>query len=71
MRSGAHDYIKKPFDRAAPVLRARGVVEMRSDRELISSISELPSSETNEWRQLSRGERDTLSLMRMIDSVCK
>jgi FixJ family two-component response regulator len=71
MRNGAHDYIHKPFDRTAPVLRARGAVEMWSDRDLMSSAPALPPSEANEWYRLSPSERDAVSLMRMVDAMCK
>jgi FixJ family two-component response regulator len=71
MRNGAHDYIPKPFDRAAPVLRARGAVEMWADRDLRSSAPALLPSEANEWYRLSPRERDTPALMRMIDTVCR
>jgi two-component system, LuxR family, response regulator FixJ len=71
MRNGAQDYIQKPFDRVAPVMRARGAIEMRSDRALKASAPVLLPSEASGWHLLSPSERDALSLMRVVDAVCK
>jgi FixJ family two-component response regulator len=48
MRSGADDYIRKPFDRHAPVRRVRAAVEAWSCRQQKTSSAALQRSETEE-----------------------
>lgn len=71
IKSGAHDYIRKPFDRHAPVLGVRNAIEAWSCREQITSALAIQPGETDEWYRLSPSERDTLSLMRLMAVVCK
>jgi two-component system, LuxR family, response regulator FixJ len=48
MRSGADDYLRKPFDRHAPVMRVRAAVEAWSCREQKTRGALLRRSETEE-----------------------
>jgi FixJ family two-component response regulator len=59
MRSGAHDYIKKPFDRYAPLLRVREALALWTRRE---------RERTAESLCLSPSERDALLFNRVLDA---
>jgi two-component system, LuxR family, response regulator FixJ len=66
MKNGAHDYLKKPFDFDAPVLRARSAVEVwsrRQHKKIAMDIHEVES----EWFRLTPSEKDMLFLMRSFD----
>jgi FixJ family two-component response regulator len=69
MRSGAHDYISKPFDRFAPALRVRDAVEVWACRAQERTALELRPIEGGEWFLLTPGERDALALMRMMNGA--
>lgn len=69
MKHGAHDYISKPFDRFAPVLRVRSAIEMWSSRAKERTALEVQPTEAGEWFFLTPSERDTLALMRMMNTV--
>jgi FixJ family two-component response regulator len=69
MKSGAHDYISKPFDRFAPALRVRDAVEVWSCRAQERTALELRPIEGGEWFLLTPGERDALALMRMMNGA--
>ena len=64
MKNGAHDYLRKPFDFNAPVLRARSAVEEWSRRQYKKEIDEV---ENCEWFRLTPSEKDMLFLMRSFD----
>jgi two-component system response regulator FixJ len=69
MKNGAHDYIKKPFDRHAPALRVRDAVEVWSCREQRISTRDVQPSEDSEWFRLTPDEREMLALMRIMNVV--
>jgi two-component system response regulator FixJ len=69
MKNGAHDYIRKPFDRHAPALRVRNAIEVWSCREQRMSTSDVQPSENCEWFRLTPDERETLALMRFMEVV--
>jgi DNA-binding response OmpR family regulator len=71
IKSGAQDYIRKPFDHQAPALRVRDAVQVWSCRGQRKSALDLQSIETDEWFRLSPSEKEMLSLMRMMDGVCR
>jgi two-component system, LuxR family, response regulator FixJ len=71
IKHGALDYIRKPFDRQAPVLRVRDAVQVWSCREQKKSTLDLQPSEADEWFRLSPHEKEMLSLMRLMDGVCR
>jgi DNA-binding response OmpR family regulator len=71
IKSGAHDYPRKPFDRDATVVRVRDAIEAWSCREQITNALTIQPGETDEWYRLSQNERDTLTLMRLMNVVCK
>jgi FixJ family two-component response regulator len=71
MRNGAYDYMTKPFDRHSPILRVRDAVEVWSAREQKASVWMLQPNPDDEWVRLAPHERDALSLMRLMDTVCK
>jgi FixJ family two-component response regulator len=71
MRNGAYDYMTKPFDRHSPILRVRDAVEVWSAREQKASVWMLQPSPDDEWVRLAPHERDALSLMRLMDTICK
>ena len=71
MKSGAQDYIRKPFDRQAPALRVRDAVQVWSCRGQIKSTLDPQPIEADEWFRLSPSEKEMLSLMRLIDGVCR
>jgi two-component system, LuxR family, response regulator FixJ len=71
IKNGAQDYIKKPFDREAPALRVRDAVQVWSCRRQRKSTPDLQPIEADEWFRLSPGEKEMLSLMRLMDGVCR
>jgi two-component system response regulator FixJ len=71
IKNGAHDYIRKPFERYAPVVRVHDAIEAWSCREQIANALTVQPGEADEWFRLSPSERDTLSLMRLVSVVCK
>lgn len=71
IKNGALDYIRKPFDRQAPALRVRDAVQVWSCREQTRSTLDLHPGESDEWFRLSPGEKEMLSLMRLMDGVCR
>jgi FixJ family two-component response regulator len=68
MKNGAHDYIRKPFDRYAPVLRVRNAVEAWSRRERESQAFDPYANANCEWFRLTPREREMLLLTRLIQS---
>ena len=68
---GADDYLRKPFDRDATVVRVRDAIAAWSCREQITNALTIQPGETDEWYRLSQSERDTLALMRLMNVVCK
>src|SRR3984957_16560209 len=52
MKNGAHDYIRKPFDRFAPALRVRDAIEVWSCRSQTGSTQDILADETWEWVRL-------------------
>jgi FixJ family two-component response regulator len=71
IKSGAHDYIRKPFDRHATVARVHDAIEAWSCRDRITNALAIPPAETDQWNHLSTKDRDTLALMRLLKVVCK
>jgi FixJ family two-component response regulator len=69
MKNGAHDYIRKPFDRFAPGLRVRDAIEVWSSRDQRRTALDAQSSEGCEWFRLTPSERETLALMRFMEVV--
>ena len=69
MKSGAHDYIKKPFDRLAPSRRVRDAIETWSSRDQRLTTLDVQPSEDCEWFRLTPHERETLALMRFMETV--
>jgi FixJ family two-component response regulator len=69
MKNGAHDYIRKPFDRVAPTLRVREAVELWSYQRQRRSTLDVQLSENGEWFRLTPNERDVLALMRSMEDV--
>jgi FixJ family two-component response regulator len=69
MKNGAHDYIRKPFDRAAPGLRVRDAIEVWSSRDQIVTTVDVQPSEKCEWFRFTPRERETLALIRFMDIV--
>ena len=67
MKNGAHDYIRKPFDRFAPALRVRDAIEVWSCRSQTGSTQDILAGETCEWVRLTPSEREMLALMRLMD----
>jgi FixJ family two-component response regulator len=69
MKSGAHDYIKKPFDRVAPRLRVRDAIEVWSSRDKGTTTLDVQPTQDCEWFRLTSSERETLALMRFMEVV--
>src|ERR1700722_20284069 len=69
MKNGAHDYIRKPFDRFAPALRVRDAIEIWSYHGERMSTLDVRSSENCEWFRLTPNEREALALIRLMDVV--
>jgi FixJ family two-component response regulator len=69
MKNGAHDYIKKPFDRFAPGLRVRDAIEVWSSRDRRTTTVDVQPSQDCEWFRLTPSERETLALMRFMQVV--
>jgi DNA-binding response OmpR family regulator len=67
LKSGANDYIRKPFEPYALVPRVRNAVEMWSRREQ-NDILDFRASEDCEWFRLTPSERDMLLLTRLIST---
>jgi FixJ family two-component response regulator len=68
MKSGAHDYIRKPFDRGATAALIHSAIEMWSRRERENGTLDLQINENSEWFRLTPSEKDTVLLMRMVNS---
>jgi len=65
MKSGAHDYIKKPFDPSGLVSRVHNAVEIWSRRERTMDPLDFWANDTREWFRVTPSERDLLMLMRL------
>jgi two-component system response regulator FixJ len=68
MQSGAHDYIKKPFDPYGLVPRVHNAVEMWSRRERTMDPLDFRANGIREWFRVTPSERDMLMLMRLMDT---
>jgi two-component system response regulator FixJ len=68
MKNGGHDYIRKPFDFSAPVTQLHSAIELWSRREQDNDALDLQMSENCEWFRLTPSERETVLLMRMMNS---
>lgn len=68
MRSGAHDYIKKPFEPHELVPRVRNVVDMWLSRMETTNPLDIRANENREWFRLTPIEKDMLLLMRLMDT---
>jgi two-component system, LuxR family, response regulator FixJ len=66
MKNGAFDYLTKPIDRHAPGQRVRAALDLWSCRAPGNGTAPV-YADGNEWLRLSPSERDTLSLMRLMD----
>ena len=66
MRSGAHDYIKKPFEPHELVPRVRNVVDMWLSRMETTNPLDIRANENREWFRLTPIEKDMLLLMRLM-----
>ncbi|HEV3372850.1 MAG TPA: response regulator [Xanthobacteraceae bacterium] len=71
IKNGAQDYIRKPFDRQAPALRVRDAVQVWSCRDQRKSSLDLQAGEADEWFRLSPGEKEMLSIMRLMGGSCR
>jgi FixJ family two-component response regulator len=69
MKNGAHDNIRKPFDRFAPGLRVRDAIEVWSSRDQRKTTLDVRQGEDCEWFRLTPSERETLALMRFMEVV--
>jgi DNA-binding response OmpR family regulator len=71
MKSGADDYITKPFDPRTLALRVRDAVEMWSlrERERRLGTFDFQSIEKCEWFPVTPSERDILLLTRLMKVV--
>ena len=68
MRHGAHDYIRKPFDRNVPTLRVRDAIEAWSAREQERGVLNVPTNENCEWFRLTPSERELVLFSRLMDT---
>jgi FixJ family two-component response regulator len=69
MKNGAHDYLRKPFDRTAPGLCVRDAIEVWAHRDQMRSTLEVQSDANYEWMRVTPGEREAIALMRFMDVV--
>ncbi len=67
MKKGAHDYIRKPFDRDAPAVRLRYAIELWSRREPDMRVLDRQLDENCELFRLSPGEKEIVLLMRFTN----
>lgn len=67
MKHGAHDYIRKPFDRNSPVLRVNEAVEAWSRREQERRALDFQPDASGEWCRLTPSEMDALALIRLMN----
>ena len=68
MKNGAHDYIRKPFDRHVPGARVRNAVEIWLRREQERRPFDFDPSEKSEWFRLRPGEKEMLLMMRLMQT---
>ena len=68
MKNGGHDFIRKPFDRGAPVARLHRAIELWSLREQDDSALDLQKNDNCEWFRLRPSEKEIVLLMRMVNS---
>jgi two-component system response regulator FixJ len=68
MKNGGHDFIRKPFDRGAPAARLHSAIELWARRGGENGAEDLQMKEPCEWFRLSPSERQTVLLMRMVNS---
>jgi two-component system response regulator FixJ len=68
MKNGGHDYIRKPFDFGAPVARLHSAIELWSRREQENGALDPQMNVNCEWFRLTPSEKETVLLMRMMNS---
>jgi FixJ family two-component response regulator len=68
MKNGAHDYIRKPFDRHVPALRVRNAIERWSGRGQGRGVLDLQTDENCEWFRLTPNERELILLARLMNT---
>jgi len=66
MKSGAHNYIRKPIDENAPVSLVHDAIEVWSRRDQERRALDFQPDESGEWFRLSASERETIALMRLM-----
>jgi FixJ family two-component response regulator len=66
LKNGAHDYIRKPFSRDAPAVRLRSAIELWSNRA--NGAIDTRMNENCEWFRLTPSEKETVLLMRLMNS---
>jgi two-component system response regulator FixJ len=67
MKSGAYDYLRKPFDHRAPVQQVRNAVEAWLRRDGERRALDLSETGNCEWFHLTPSEREMLLLIRLMD----
>jgi FixJ family two-component response regulator len=68
IKSGAHDYIRKPFEIDALVQRVRNAVDAWLCRERDRHALDFDRNENCEWFRLTPSERNLLLLMRLTNT---
>jgi FixJ family two-component response regulator len=66
IKSGAQDYITKPFERNAPALRVRDAIEFWRGRELKTNLVALHSPESCQWLLLTPHEQEIIAMTRKM-----
>jgi len=71
MKSGALDYLTKPFERHAPTARVREALDVWSCRVPGDGTVPAYAVDSDEWVKVSPSEKGALSLMRLMDFAQK
>ena len=66
IKTGAHNYLTKPFDHEAPALRVRDAIEVWAQRESDRDILE---ARRGDWFFLTESEQELLAIGRAMETV--
>lgn len=68
MKTGGHDFIRKPFDRGTLAARLHNAIESWPRRGQNYGLADHQMDENCEWFRLTPSEKEMILLMRMVNS---
>jgi FixJ family two-component response regulator len=68
IKTGANDYIAKPFDPCELVPRVHNAIDMWLRRPEVAETRDIRANESTEWFRLTPGEKEMLLLMRLMNT---